>query len=117
MTLPSLTVNHRFMTDFTASSSSCFALGLVETDGHETGFLALKPSTAIPNEVLAGGIGFGHRLSSIRKSVLCQFVFDFYGFAQMSALVNPANQMVGHILETMIERRDYFFCKRPLKVL
>jgi len=107
--LPELILNRAFMLDFADAEAPCFALGLVEADGQETGFLAMRPDKSISSEMLAGGIAFGHRLSEIHGETLCQFVFNIYGFAQYSALVNPAHPMVRQVLETMLARRDYFF--------
>lgn len=109
MPLPKLTLNRAFMADFADADTPCFALGLVEVDGERTGFLALRPEETIPCEVLAQGFGFGHRLYGHQDSVLCQFVFDFYGFGRYIALVNPASPMVRHILEMMVHSADYHF--------
>ncbi|SDQ37038.1 hypothetical protein [Pseudovibrio sp. Tun.PSC04-5.I4] len=109
MTLPSLVLNRSFIGDFTKAPAPCFALGFVEVEGRRTGFLAMRPDRVIPPAALADGIGFGHRLSEIQDHTLCQFVFNIYGFGQYSTLVNPANLMVRHVLEVMLERKDYFF--------
>jgi len=107
--LPQLILNRKFMTDFAAAEAPCFAMGLVESDGEETGFLAMRPAKQIPAEFLAMGMAFGHRIAVIEGDMLCQFVFGIYGYEQYSALVNPANQMVRQVLEIMIAQEDYFF--------
>ena len=107
--LPELILNRKFMMDFVEAEAPCFAMGLVEADGEETGFLAMRPSKPIPGEFLALGMAFGHRLAVIEDDMLCQFVFSIYGYEQYSALVNPASPMVREVLEIMIARQDYFF--------
>lgn len=109
MPLPKLTLNRAFMADFADADTPCFALGLVEADGKRTGFLALRPGEAIPRDVLAQGFGLGHRMYPFEGTALCQFTFDFYGFGRYTALVNPANSMVRHVLEMMIHNEDYHF--------
>ena len=109
MTLPPLVVNRSFVTDFNAGEPPCFALGLVETDGRRMAFMGLKPDREISRDVLARGLRFGHCLLGQRDTVLCLFVFHFYGFASYSALVNPANPLMRSILRTSVEHGDYLF--------
>lgn len=107
--LPELILNRKFMSDFAKADAPCFALGLVEADGEETGFLAMRPEATIPREFLAMGMAFGHRLVALEGEVLCQFVFSIYGYKQYSALVNPASRMMQDILTIMVAQGDYFF--------
>ncbi len=107
--LPVLTVSRDFMEDFTNCAPPCFALGLVEVGGRETGFLAMRPDRAIPAGSMAGGFNFGHSLVGTRDCVMSQFVFEFYGVAVYQALVNPAKPTARRILEIMVSRGDYFF--------
>jgi hypothetical protein len=107
--LPELLLNRTFMNDFADAEAPCFAMGLVEANGQKTGFLAMRPSKAIPRDALDLGLAFGHRISELQGEMLCQFVFSVYGFEQYSVLVNPADPMVRQVLETMVERQDYFF--------
>lgn len=109
MNSPGLILNRAFMEDFASADAPCFAMGLVEVDGEETGFLAMRPDEAIPSEFLSLGLAFGHRVSAYRDHMLCQFVFSIYGYKQYSALVNPASSMVRQVLDTMLQQRDYFF--------
>lgn len=107
--LPELILNRKFMTDFAKADALCFAMGLVETDGRETGFLAMRPEKAIPSEFLSMGLAFGHRIIGGHGNMLCQFVFSIYGYKQYSAFVNPANRMVRDVLDIMVQQQDYFF--------
>lgn len=107
--LPELIMNRAFMEDFAEAPAPCFGLGLVEANGAQTGFLAMRPATPIPREMLGLGLAFGHRMLDLRGAQLCQFVFNIYGFQAYSALVNPASPMVRRVLEAMLTRRDYFF--------
>lgn len=110
MALPPLTLNRQFISDFSDAAAPCCALGLVKTADTVTGFFAVKPEPAIPSHVLGLGIGFGHRMIPSRASgTLCQFAFNFYGFAQYSVLVNPSNPLALRAVETMVEQKDYFF--------
>lgn len=107
--LPELILHRKFMSDFASAQAPCFAMGLVEADGEETGFLAMRPEKAIPSEFLAMGMAFGHRISAFEGDMLCQFVFSVYGYEQYSVLVNPANRQVRDVLDIMVSQRDYFF--------
>ena len=107
--LPKLTINRDFMADFAEAEPPCFALGLVEIDDGQTGFLAMRPAKAIPRDVLNDGFQFGHALYGAREAVLSHLVFRFYGHTLYQALVNPAQPMVRSIVATMVERGDYLF--------
>ncbi|MFT6073735.1 MAG: hypothetical protein ACJAVT_000567 [Yoonia sp.] len=107
--LPELIMNRAFMEDFSEAPAPCFGMGLVEANGAQTGFLAIRPATLIPGEILGLGFAFGHRMLDLRGAQLCQFVFNIYGFQAYSVLVNPASPMVRTVLEVMLTRRDYFF--------
>jgi len=110
MPLPPLTLNRQFIGDFSDAAAPCCALGLVKSASTVTGFFAVKPEPAIPNHVLGLGIGFGHRMIAAHdNSSVCQFAFNFYGFAQYSVLVNPSNGLALKAMETMVEQKDYFF--------
>lgn len=97
------------MLEFSDANAPCFALGLVEIEGHETGFLAMRPEEAISADVMGTGFEFGHTLYGSSAFVLAQFIFRFYGYGVFQALVNPADPTVCTILEIMIERGDYVF--------
>lgn len=107
--LPELIMNRAFMEDFAEAPAPCLGLGLVEANGAQTGFLAMRPATPIPGEMLGLGLAFGHRMLDLRGAQLCQFVFNIYGFQAYSVLVNPASPMVRTVLEAMLTQRDYFF--------
>lgn len=107
--LPELILSRAFMMDFAGADAPCFAMGLVEADGQQTGFLAMRPDKPIPREMLGLGLAFGHRVSDFQNELLCQFTFSVYGHAEYSALVNPTSPMVRQVLERMITQQDYFF--------
>ena len=110
MPLPPLTLNRKFIGDFSDAAAPCCALGLVKSASTITGFLAVKPDPAIPNHVLGLGMGFGHRMIATQGgSLVCQFAFNFYGFAQYSVLVNPSNVLALKVMEAMVAQKDYFF--------
>jgi hypothetical protein len=90
-------------------SHPCFALGLVEEQRQQCGFLALRPDEVIPPEISAVGFNFGHALLRIAEFEVIQFAFQLYGFETYNVLVNPNNHLVKRVLITMVESGDYFF--------
>ncbi len=106
---PSLVVNEPFMREIVSAEAPCFALGLVEVGGQQTGFLVLRPGEPIPREVTAFGFRFGQSLVGISGQAVVHFAFEFYGFRTYNALVNPNNLVVRTVLRTMVEQKDYFF--------
>ncbi|MBA4027147.1 MAG: hypothetical protein C0473_02795 [Cyanobacteria bacterium DS3.002] len=107
--LPVLTVNGQFMSDFVDADSPCFGLGLVEVEGKETGFLALRLDEIIPEHVLTRGFRLGHQLLGSDEFEVIYFGFEFYGFKTYNVLLNPSSELVKTVLETMVESKDYFF--------
>lgn len=107
--LPVLTVNRQFMSDFMDGDVPCFGLGLVEEGGKETGFLALHLAETIPEHVLARGFRLGHQLLGTSEYEVVYFGFEFYGGKTYNALLNPGSELVKTVLEIMIESKDYFF--------
>ncbi len=97
------------MSDFMDGDAPCFGLGLVEESGKETGFLALHLAETIPEHVLARGFRLGHQLLGTSEYEVVYFGFEFYGGKTYNALLNPGSELVKTVLETMIERKDYFF--------
>ena len=76
--LPTLTVNQAFMKEFLSATPPCFALGLMEENKEEVGFLAMRPEEIIPPEITNKGFRLGHSLIGTSEYVLIQFVFEFY---------------------------------------
>lgn len=108
--LPTLTVNRAFMTALLqAKQTPCCGLGMVEVDGRQCGFLALRPGEVIPNAVTEQGFNFGHQLLGDSDFEVIRFSFDFYGFQTYHVLINPNNPLVQAVLKTMLESGDYFF--------
>ncbi len=107
--LPVLTVNRQFMSDFLDADSPCFGLGLIEVEGKETGFLALRLNETIPEHVLARGFRLGHQLLGSDEFEVVYFGFEFYGDKTYNVLLNPSSELVKTVLETMLESKDYFF--------
>ena len=107
--LPSLTLNRSFITEFVTADAPCFALGLVEEQNRQCGFLALRPNEEIPPSVSGGGFNFGHTLFGTTTLEVIHFVFEFYGFQTYNVLVNPNNPLVQTVLKTMLSSGDYFF--------
>jgi hypothetical protein len=105
----SLTVNRSFMREFIEAETPCFALGLVEEQGQQCGFLALRPGEEIPPEASEGGFSFGHSLYGSSRFEVLHFAFQFYGFQTYNVLLNPNNPLVRAVLDTMVEGGDYFF--------
>ena len=106
---PRLTVNRQFLSDFLAAETPCFALGLVEERGQQSGFLALRPDEAIPPQITNAGMRFGHSLLGTAAFEVVHFAFEFYGFHTYNVLVNPNNPLVRAVLTTMVDSEDYFF--------
>ena len=107
--LPTLTVNRSFMHAFLAAERPCCALGLVDVQHQPCGFLALRPDPAIPLEVSAIGVNFGHRLYGNRQFEVVHFSFEFYGYQTYHVLINPNNGISQRVLQAMLESGDYFF--------
>lgn len=61
-TLPSLIVNHSFLTDLIQAEKPCCVLGMVEVEEQQCGFVALRPEPMIPPSVTDLGFNFGHTL-------------------------------------------------------
>ena len=107
--LPTLTVNRAFLQAFITAPAPCCAIGLVEVQNRQCGFLALRPQTTIPPKVSDGGFNFGHSLYGNSKFEVIHFGFEFYGFQSYNVLLNPNNAIVQSVLQAMIESNDYFF--------
>lgn len=107
--LSNLTVNRSFMQLLLASDTPCCGLGLVEVDQQKCGFIALRPGDIIPPASLAQGFRLGHSLYGSGQFEVLHFSFEFYDFGVYHVLVNPSNNAVRVVLETMIEGGDYFF--------
>ena len=107
--LSALTVNRSFMREFIEAGTPCFALGLVEEQGQQCGFLALRPEEEIPPEIADSGFAFGHSLYGSSSFEVLHFAFEFYGFQTYNVLLNPNNPLVRAVLEIMVEGGDYFF--------
>lgn len=107
--LPELTVNHSFMVELVTADTPCFAIGLVESDGIEYGFLGFRPSDSIPSSVANAGFGFGHTLLGDDTFEVIHFAFDFYGYQNYNVLLNPNNALVRKVLEVMLTHQNYFF--------
>ena len=60
--LPVLTVNHSFMHKFMDAETPCGALGLVEENGRQSGFMALHLDVDVPFDMTARGFRLGHSL-------------------------------------------------------
>jgi hypothetical protein len=107
--LPSLIINRSFMTEFVRAEPPCFALGLVEEENRQCGFLGLRPNQTIPAEITEGGFSFGHSLLGNDTYEVIHFAFEFYGYQTYNVLLNPSNPIVRAVLKTMIFGGDYFF--------
>src|SRR5688572_5674121 len=92
--LSALTVNRSFMREFIEASTPCFALGLVEEQGRQYGFLALRPEEEIPSERSDSGFSFGHSLYGSSRFEVLHFAFQFSGFQAYNVLLNPNNPLV-----------------------
>jgi hypothetical protein len=108
-TLPTLTVNRRFMMDFIAMEPPCLALGLVQVEGSQCAMITLRLNEALPREVSAAGFAFGHALYGGGSWEVVHFAFEFYGFATYDVLINPSDPVARLVLSTMIRTGDYFF--------
>ena len=107
--LPPMTVNRSFIQALVAAEAPCCGLGLVEVDKKKSGFVAMRPGEIIPQTCLNLGFNFGHTLYGNSQFEVVHFAFEFYGFKQYHALMNPSNPLVQVVLKTMLESRDYFF--------
>ena len=107
--LPKLTTNRHFVNDFLGAKAPCFALGMVEERQQALGLLALRPPTAIPQEVMALGFNCGHSILGNADFEAVHFAFEFYGFATYNVLLNPNNPLVQTVLAAMLDSGEYFF--------
>ena len=107
--LPVLTVNRAFMEAFMDAEPPCGALGLVEENGRQSGFVVLDPGEDIPSDVTARGFRFGHSVLGGDAFEVIHFAFEFYGFRTYNLLINPASPLVRAVLGRMLEDEDYFF--------
>ena len=80
MTLSSLTVNRRFMSEFIAAETPCVGLGLLEEGTRRGALVALRPTRVIPRDVTERGFRFGHSVLGTSSREVVQFMFQFYGF-------------------------------------
>lgn len=108
-TLPSLTVNRSFMAKFIQAEKPCCALGMVEVEDQQYGFVALRPEPMIPLGVTDLGFNLGHTLFGDSEYEVIHLAFEFYGFQTFNVLINPNNAVAQAVLQHMIESGDYFF--------
>ena len=109
MSLPPLTLNRVFIQDLMAATPPCFALGYVECQGSISGFMAVRPATAIPERSTDQGFRFGHSMLGSATHQVIHFAFEFYGHTTYHALVNPTNPIVQAVIDRMLITQDYFF--------
>ena len=107
--LPVLTVNHSFMHKFMDAETPCGALGLVEENERQSGFVALHLDADVPFDVTARGFRLGHSLLGNTTFEVIHLAFVFYGFRTWNLLINPNNPLVQAVLTHMLEDEDYFF--------
>lgn len=107
--LPELTVNQSFMIELVTADTPCFAIGLVESEGIEYGFLGFRSNDSIPPDIANAGFGFGHTLLGDDTFEVIHFAFDFYGYQNYNVLLNPNNSLVRKVLEVMLTHQNYFF--------
>ena len=108
-TLPSITVNARFIDAFVAAPAPSFAIGLAMIEQMTTGFLAICTPEPLPEEVQEIGFNFGHSLLGTHEYEVVHFAFEFYGHHTYSVLLNPSHPIVQAILTTIVGSGDYFF--------
>ena len=107
--LPSLIVNPSFLTDLIQAEKPCCALGMVEVEDKQCGFVALRPEPMIPPGVTDLGFNLGHTLFGDSEYEVIHLAFEFYGFQTFNVLINPNNAIAKTVLHLMIKTRDYFF--------
>ena len=71
MTSPTLTISRAFMTDFVEAQPPCFVLGMIDIEGDQTGFLAMRTKEPMPAQAKAAGFNLGHALLGFDNTVLC----------------------------------------------
>jgi len=74
------------MSDFVASETPCFALGLVEERKRRCGFMALRLVEPLPPAISDAGFRFGHSLYGNADFETVHFTFQFYGFHTYNVL-------------------------------
>ena len=107
--LPNLIVNRSFISEFITADAPCLALGMVEEQNQQYGFLALRSLEPIPPEISAQGFNFGHCLMGNENYEVIHFSFEFYGFKTYNVVINPSNPIAKAVLKTMISDGDCFF--------
>ena len=88
--LPTLTLNRRFVQDFVAKDPPCFALGMIEERDQPYAVLALRPGLEIPAGTTDLGFNLGHAVLGSADFELIQFTFELYGFATYNVQLNPS---------------------------
>ena len=106
--LPVLTINRSFISEFVSVEPPCFALGMVEALGQHYGLLALRPGEEIPATIMDQGFNFGHSLLGTSTYEIIHFAFEFYGFKTYNVLINPSNAVAKAVVSRMLETGDYF---------
>lgn len=107
--LPRLTVNKLLIRDLMAAQAPCFSLGYVEDRKEKSGFIAVRPEKAIPNQVTKQGMNFGHSVLGTSQYKVLHFGFEFYGHATYHGLVPAGNPIIQAVIDTMLHTQDYFF--------
>ena len=107
--LPVLIMNRLLIQDLMDVDAPCFALGKVQLNNETTGFIAVRPPEAIPDESTLKGFDFGHSVIGIEDSPVLHFAFNFHGHMTYHGLVNPGNTIVQNVLSSMIETGHYLF--------
>lgn len=106
--LPRLAVNRRFIDELMSSEGGCCALGVVEERKQSVALVALRVGEIIPRSITADGFVFGHRLLGGSDFEVLQLTFEFTGFANYHAVLNPASPIVRRVLGMMRASGDYF---------
>lgn len=107
--LPRLIINELLIRDLMAAQTPCFALGYVEENGVNRGFIAIRPKKSIPNEITQKGMNFGHSVLGINQDKVLHFAFEFYDNETYHGLVPVGNPIAQAVISTMLETQDYFF--------
>lgn len=108
--LPPLTFNKKFIEQFVAENLPCAALGIVETRGQQTGFLAIKTEKPLSDATTQNGFDLGTELLGKKDLiVLLHLILNFDSENIFDVLLNLNAPVTKRVLQLWEKTGNYFF--------